>query len=115
MHDRTPSVTRLAVHKLGMHTVVYNDNANIFQNVNSKQNQKTTLTKYFQANIDYPLAREITYMDFPSMFTWTNGTKKWTIRQRGCCVGRLYFVSPFASERCFLRTLLTKVKGVIFF
>jgi hypothetical protein len=26
------------------------------------------------------LAKEITYIDFPSVFTWTNGTKKWTIR-----------------------------------
>jgi hypothetical protein len=115
MHDGTPSVTRLAVHEPGMHTVVYNDNANIFETVNSEQNQKTTFTEYFQANIDYPLAREVTYMDFPSVFTWTNGTKKWTIRQRGCCVGRLYFVSPSAGERYFLRTLLTKAKGVVSF
>jgi len=115
MHDETPSVTRLAMHELGMHTVVYNDNASIFETINSEQNQKTTLTEYFQANIDYPLAREVMYMDFPSVFTWTNGTKKWTIRQRGCCVGRLYFVSPFAGERYFLRTLLTKVKGVVSF
>ncbi len=49
------------------------------------------------------------------MFTWTNGTKKWTIRQRGCCVGRLYFVNPFVGEHYFLRTLLTKVKGAVFF
>jgi len=94
---------------------VYNDNANIFEIVNSEQNQKTTLTKYFQANIDYPLARVVTYMDFPSVFTWTNGTQKWTIRQRGCYVRRLYFVSPSASERYFLRTLITKVKGVVSF
>jgi hypothetical protein len=98
-----------------MHTVVYNDNASIFEIVNSEQNQKTTLIEYFQANIDYPLARKITYMDFPSVFTWTNGTKKWTIRQRGCCVERLYFVSPSAGERYFLRTLLTKVKGAVSF
>jgi hypothetical protein len=115
MHDGTPFITRLAMHEPGMHMVVYNDNANIFETVNSEQNQKTTLTEYFQANIDYPLAREVTYMEFPSMFTWTNGTKKWTIRQRGCCVGRLYFVSPSAGERYFLRTLLTKVKGAISF
>jgi len=81
MHDRTLSITCLAMHELGMYTVVYNDNANIFEIVNSEQNQKTTLTEYFQANIDYPLAKEVTYMDFPSVFTWTNGTKKWTIRQ----------------------------------
>ncbi len=79
MHDGTPSVTRLAVHEPGMHIVVYNDNASIFETVNSEQNQKTMFTEYFQANIDYPLAREVTYMDFHSVFTWTNGTKKWTI------------------------------------
>jgi len=115
MHDGTPSITCLAVHEPEMHTVVYNDNANIFKTVNSKQNQKTTLAEYFQANIDYPLARVVTYMDFPSLFTWTNGTKKWTIWQKGCCVGRLYFVSPSVGERYFLRTLLTKVKGVVYF
>ncbi len=49
------------------------------------------------------------------MFTWINGTKKWTIRQRGCCVGCLYFISPSAGERYFLPTLLTKVKGVVSF
>jgi hypothetical protein len=97
MHDGTSSVTRLAVHKPGMHTVVYNDNASIFEIVNSEQNQKTMFTEYFQANIDYPLAREVTYMDFPFVFTWTNGTKKWTIWQRRCCVERLYFINLFAS------------------
>jgi hypothetical protein len=30
MHDGTPSVTRLAVHEPGMHTVMYNDNTSIF-------------------------------------------------------------------------------------
>ncbi len=115
MHDGTPFVTRLTMHEPRIHTVVYNDNVSIFEIVNSEQNQKTTLTEYFQANIDYPLAKEITYMDFPFMFTWTNGTKKWTIRQRRCCVGRLYFVSPSAGECYFLCTLLTKVKGVVSF
>jgi hypothetical protein len=54
-------------------------------------------------------------MDFPFVFTWTNGTKKWIILQRGCCVGCLYFVNPSACECYFLRTLLTKVKGVVSF
>ncbi len=47
MHDGTPSVTCLVMHEPGMHTVVYNDNANIFETVNNEQNQKTTLTEYF--------------------------------------------------------------------
>ncbi|KAH9570040.1 hypothetical protein CY35_02G018900 [Sphagnum magellanicum] len=115
MHEGTPSITCLTVHEPGMHKVVYNDNASIFETINSEQNQKTTLTEYFQAHINYPLARKVTYMYLPSMFTWTNGTKKWTIRQRRCFVERLYFVSPSAGECYFLRTLLTKVKGVISF
>ena len=115
MHEGSPSITCLAMHEPGMHQVMYNDSANIFETINSEQNQKTTFTEYFQANIDYPLAKEVTYMDFPSMFTWTSGTNKWTIQQRGCCVGRLYFVNPFVDERYFLRTLLTKVKGVVSF
>jgi hypothetical protein len=57
LHDGTPFVTRLAMHEHGMHTVVYNDNASILEIVNSKQNHKTTFTEYFQANIDYPLAK----------------------------------------------------------
>jgi len=115
MHEGTSSITHLAVHEPGMHKVVYNDNASIFETINSEQNQKTTFTEYFQANIDYPLARKVTYMDFPYVFTWTNGTKKWTIRQKGCFVGRLYFVNPSTDERYFLRTLLTKVKGAVSF
>jgi hypothetical protein len=115
MHDEILFVTHLAVHEPRMHTIMYNDNASIFEIINNEQNQKTMLIEYFQANIDYPLARKVTYMDFPSVFTWTNGTKKWIIWQKGCCVERLYFVSPFVGERYFLRTLLTKVKGVVCF
>jgi hypothetical protein len=36
MHDGTPSVTCLPVHEPGMHMVVYNDNAKIFETVNSE-------------------------------------------------------------------------------
>ncbi len=39
MHDGTPSITRLAVHEPGMHIIVYNDNANIFEIINTQQNQ----------------------------------------------------------------------------
>jgi hypothetical protein len=86
MHDGTPSVTRLAMHKPGMHTVMYNDNANIFETVNSEQNHKTTLTEYFQ-NIDYPLATKVMHMDFPSVFTWTNGTKNGPSDREGVVSG----------------------------
>ncbi len=40
LHDGTPSVTRLAVHEPGMHAVVYNDNANIFETVIASKTKK---------------------------------------------------------------------------
>ena len=71
--------------------------------------RKTTLTEWFVANRTIALAQETTYLDFPSKFVWKD--KEWTLRKRGMCIGRLYFVSPKAGERYFLRTLLTTVKG----
>jgi hypothetical protein len=98
MHDRTPSITHLAVHEPRMHTVVYNDNASIFETVNNEHNQKTMLTEYFQTNIDYPLARKITYMDFPSVFTWTNGTKNGPSSKEGVVSGAfISSVLPLAN------------------
>ena len=54
------------------------------------------------------------YSDFPSHFTWKK-EKKWGERERGDAIGRMYFVSPLAGERYFLRTLLTVVKGATSF
>ncbi len=36
MHEGTPSITRFAVHEPGMHQVMYNDSANIFETINSE-------------------------------------------------------------------------------
>ncbi len=44
MHDGTPSVTRLAVHEPGMHTVVYNDNPNILLIVTKTKKQRSSNT-----------------------------------------------------------------------
>ncbi len=38
MHDGTPFVTHLVVHEPKMHTIVYNDNASIFETVNNEKN-----------------------------------------------------------------------------
>jgi hypothetical protein len=41
--------------------------------------------------------------------------KKWTPRQQGFAVGRMYFASPSSGERFYLRTLLTVAKGATSF
>jgi hypothetical protein len=76
--------------------------------------ETTTLTAFFAANADEQigeLARQYTYQEFPQHFTYQAQSKRWTPRQRGYAIGRMYFVSPTAGERFYLRTLLSVVPG----
>jgi hypothetical protein len=116
MHNGFPSVTRLQVHLPNEQSVVFDERQYIMEFAKPNLAPKTTLTEWFQANIDLESARNVSYQDFPSSFTWNKSTKVWSPRKaRFGCVGRLYFVSPQAGERFFLRTLLTKVKGATSF
>lgn len=85
--------------------------ADLAEVMDANRARKTTLTEYFEANRTIPLARETSYVDFPTCFTWQATEKKWVIRKKGFTIGRLYFVSPSAGERYFLRALMTSMKG----
>lgn len=83
------------------------------------RDERTTLTEFFKVNADRSaigaLARQVTYQDFPQHFVWNRARKKWTVRREGWALGRMYWVSPLAGERFYLRTLLTMVKGATSF
>ncbi|KIJ43427.1 hypothetical protein M422DRAFT_253306 [Sphaerobolus stellatus SS14] len=112
MHDEKPPVYRLQVHLPGQHLVVFDPNKP--PNVMG-QGQKTMLTAYFQANHDEPDAKNYLYQDFPTYFTYLKQQKKWKPRERGGCIGRMYFASPNSGERFYLRMLLTVVCGATSF
>jgi DNA replication protein DnaC len=57
-------------------------------------------------------AHQFTYQELPMHYVWDRRMKQWRSRRHGSTIGRLYFVSPTAGERFYLRTLLTTVKGV---
>uniref|UniRef100_A0A7N0TYR9 ATP-dependent DNA helicase n=1 Tax=Kalanchoe fedtschenkoi TaxID=63787 RepID=A0A7N0TYR9_KALFE len=109
-HDRTT-----AVHLPDQQQIVFNAGGDLPDAVNNDRARKTALTEWFDANCMSVFARGTTYLDFPSCFVWNDSRKKWSFRKRGMCIGRLYFVSPKAGERYFLRTLLTTVKGATSF
>ena len=77
--------------------------------------EKTTLTAFFRANANpelAPIARQLTYQEFPQRFVYNAQKKEWHIRKNGFALGRMYFVPPSTTdERFYLRTLLTVVKG----
>ncbi|GJE95688.1 ATP-dependent DNA helicase [Phanerochaete sordida] len=133
LHREYPNVVRLQVHLPGQHMVVFDprDNPEIVR-MRAAQ-EKTTLTAFFTANsnpgelgtvlqstvtnmlISFTgeIARQYTYQEFPSRFVWQRAEKRWTLRQSTAsgAIGRMYYVSPIAGERFYLRTLLSIVKG----
>ena len=111
IHHQEPAVMSLQVHLPGQHMVVFNANETLDVVTSRAQQQKTMLTAFFELNRTDPAAHDHTYQQLPLFFVWDRRVKKWKRRQRGSTIGRMYFVSPTAGERFYLRTLLTTVKG----
>ncbi len=115
LHAQFPSVVRLQVHLPGQHMVAYNPNESPEAVLARAANERTMLTAFFEANADETVlatvARQYTYQEFPQHFVWKAREKRWALRQQGFALGRMYFVSPNAGERYYLRLLLTVAKG----
>ena len=63
-----------------------------------------------------PVAKTLTYQEFPQKFVYNEQDKEWHIRKNGFALGRMYFVpSNITDERFYLRTLLVVVKGPVSF
>ncbi|XP_074358951.1 uncharacterized protein LOC141698198 [Apium graveolens] len=77
--------------------------------------KRTKLEAWFVANKEIPRAREFTYSEFPSQFTWLSRECKWKERQRGDVVGRLSEVHATAGDLLYLRMLLMRRKGCLTF
>jgi hypothetical protein len=117
MHEESPGVTRLQVHLAGEDLISWNeDEAPDAEDVMDRATARDSkLTAYFKANEKYPEAKNLLYQDFPSKFVWQAKKREWTPRKQNFSIGRMYFTSPRAGERFYLRTLLTAIKGAISF
>jgi hypothetical protein len=77
--------------------------------------ERSPLTAFFAACSDVSsigdIARQHTYQEFPRYFVYHTTRRKWTARKQGAAIGRMFFVSPTAGERFYLRTLLCVVRG----
>ena len=111
IHHQEPAVLSLQVHLPGQHMVVFKVNEPMDVVASRAAQEKTMLTAFFEINRTDPLACNYTYQEIPSHFVWVREKKVWKRRHRGGTIGRMYFVSPTAGERFYLRTLLTTVKG----
>ncbi|CAH9146259.1 unnamed protein product [Cuscuta epithymum] len=115
IHYRDVPVERLNFHLPDEQPVYYHPDEPMESVVGKGTVQDTKFLAWMKANEKYPEARELTYVEFPTKFTWKQKTKEWVPRKRGFSIGRVYFVRPGAGEKFYLRTLLNVIKGATSF
>ena len=115
MHYHEPNVLRLKVHLPNQQPVILNLNTDttIQEALEKNRNRDFTLIGWFKANALYQneAVNNTLYQDFFSKMVWNKRTYKWTIRQRGFQIGRIYYAHSSAGDCFYLRLLLTIVKG----
>ncbi|XP_074351411.1 uncharacterized protein LOC141690517 [Apium graveolens] len=84
----------------------------VFDNAGTK---KSKLEAWFDANKTYAEAPNLTYSEFSSKFTWHPQPGIWKQRKRGDVIGRLAEVHSSSGELLYLRMLLLRIKGVVYF
>ncbi|XP_074323774.1 uncharacterized protein LOC141660686 [Apium graveolens] len=89
IHHRSLSVERLPIHFPGQKYLNFQSFTDLENVCNNATSKKSKLEAWFVANSEFPQARNFTYSDFPTHFTWIKKTTKWRLRQRGDVVRRL--------------------------
>lgn len=112
-HDEDPPVVRLIVHLPNQQPVYFNENA-ISQDLRDLLDlSESTLTCFFRYNTEHADGRDYLYHEFPEHYVYhkKKSERRWTLRQRGRAIGRMYHCNPHQGERYYLRLLLTVVRG----
>lgn len=115
IHHRWPSVDRLPLHLPGEKQINFQSTSDLQKVVDKANSKISKLEAWFIANKEIPQARNFTYAEFPTQFTWMPKTQRWKLRQRGDVVGRLTEVHTTSGELLYLRMLLLRIKGALSF
>ncbi|XP_035830063.1 uncharacterized protein LOC110944792 [Helianthus annuus] len=111
VHYRYPSVIRLPFHLPDKQNVVYGPDDELDSVLQKPSVSSTMLLGWMEKNEKDPLARTLTYVEFPTKFVWKKDERIWDKRIIGKTIGRIHCVNPSMGEAYFLRILLNKVVG----
>ncbi|KAK4509263.1 uncharacterized protein ATC70_007613 [Mucor velutinosus] len=120
MHEESPPVTTLAIHLENEQPVYFDPSWPQSRIDNVLRESHTTLMGYFHYNAvnqNKPGFQPLLYQQFPEHMTWKEKKpKRWEARRTDTMsIGRMYYCSPAAGERYYLRLLLTVVRGATSF
>lgn len=104
IHYRKPVVTKLVFHLENEQQICFKDDESLPSVVDRINPEGTMFIQWFQANSRDPIARGLTFVEFPEKFLWDESKKIWKRRKNKICVvGRLIYVHPTAGKfNCFM-------------
>lgn len=111
IHYRYPAIERLSFHLPDEEPVFYNDKEKVKDVLKRRNIKKTMFNEWMVSNKKNPEGRNLTYSEYPTKFVWKSTEKKWNVRIKGNCIGRLYAAHPSQGEKYYLRILLNIVQG----
>lgn len=111
IHQQRPAVQKLIIHLKYEQNVVFEESASPECVISRIAVHRTMFTEWMETNKRRHEARELTYVQFPTMFVWNTSNKIWTERKRGSTIGRIVNIHPSAGEKYYMRILLNHVKG----
>lgn len=111
IHFRSPAVERLNFHLPGEQNIVFEERDSIQRVIDRPGIEHSMFTAWMERNKICPIARKLSYAEFPTKFVWQQKDKEWTLRKKHFSIGRIHHVPPTCGESYYLRILLNKVKG----
>nr|XP_027096038.1 uncharacterized protein LOC113715934 [Coffea arabica] len=111
MQRQYPSVIRFQYHLPNHQFIIFNDDNYLYDVLDRDHIHDTMLTKWFEINQSHIPARNLTFVEFPSKWTWKYNKRQWESRLQGKCIERLPYAHPHSGERYYLRMLLNKIRG----
>ncbi|XP_074323832.1 uncharacterized protein LOC141660742 [Apium graveolens] len=115
IHSRWPSVERLLIHLPNDKHVSFRNSQNLHEVCDNAGSKKSKFEAWFDANRIYSEAKNFTYSELPSKFTWHPQPGVWKPRKRGDVIGRLSEVHSSSGEILYLRMPLLRIKGAVSF
>jgi hypothetical protein len=111
IHNRWPAVKRLTFHLHNEQRVMFTDTSKLTSVVARNRERRTMFLAWMEANKKYSSGRTLTYVQFPSKFTYNSDNRHWSPRKKSQSVGRLTFIPNSNRELFYMRLLLNYQVG----
>ncbi|XP_072062324.1 uncharacterized protein [Arachis hypogaea] len=92
IQEKEPFVIRIPFHLDDEQPLVSGETSNVNDIVERVISHKFMFLGWMAANMSYPYARSLTYLEFPTKFVWKDDSSKWFPRKKSFAIGRLTHV-----------------------